>query len=63
MDTTSTALADVGFPTELADKILLEKAALTIQSFFRRSLFRVQYDTDCCYNPLHWVCDAASVSP
>ena len=52
MDTASTALTDVGLPTELADKILMEKAALTIQSFFRRSIFRVQYDTD--YDFEHW---------
>lgn len=53
MDTTSAALTDVGLPTELADKILMEKAALTIQSFFRRSIFRVQYDTD-YYPAQHW---------
>ena len=53
MDTTSTALTDAGLPMELADKILMEKAALTIQSFFRRSLFRVQYVTD-YYDFEHW---------
>ena len=40
------ALMEAGFPNELADKIVMEKAALTIQSFVRRSLFRVEWDTD-----------------
>ena len=49
-----TALTDLGFPPDLAAKILMEKAALTIQSFFRRSLFRVQYYTNTSYSADHW---------
>ena len=36
------ALRDMGFPDDLATKIRMERAVLTIQSFFRRSLFRVR---------------------
>ena len=32
----------MGFPDDLAFKIRMERAALIIQGFFRRSLFRVQ---------------------
>ena len=40
------ALRDMGFPDDLATKIRMERAVLTIQSFYRRSLFRVNISTD-----------------
>ena len=36
----------MGFPDDLATKIRMERAVLTIQSFYRRSLFRVSISTD-----------------
>ena len=39
-------LRDMGFPDDLAFKIRRERAALTIQSFYRRSLWRVESSTE-----------------
>ena len=42
----SAALMDAGLPVELAEKVLCERAAITIQRFVRRSVWRVKVTTD-----------------
>ena len=44
------ALMDSGLPAELVDKIMKEKAALTIQSFVRRSVWRILVESSDVYS-------------
>ena len=40
-------LRDMGLPDDLATKIRMERAVVTIQGFFRRSRFRVEVNANC----------------